>query len=102
MKKAFNILVHRNDENVHLKLIGDFDEMAVIDFLNTLNLYSRYASKIFIHTDALNVLRDYDEQHFLNHLHDRLKQLNIMILSTGRFSSLFKHALDKTLFVNKL
>lgn len=49
----FRILTHQNSENVHLKLMGDFDGSSACELLNALKTYSNRANRVFIHTDGL-------------------------------------------------
>ena len=92
MGAGFNIIVHRNDENVHFKLIGDFDDKAVNQLIDALKLHARDASRIFIHTDALNTISGCDERRFQNRLYNGAEISNTRILSTGRFSNMFSPA----------
>ncbi len=49
----FRILLHRNSESAHLKLMGNFDGSSVHQLLNTMKTCSGNANKVFIHTDGL-------------------------------------------------
>jgi hypothetical protein len=89
MADEFRILVHRNEESAHFKLMGEFDEKAAIELLDTLRRYSGGASKIFIHTDSLDGISEYSEQNLKNGLLDGSKNLAAKILTTGRFGNLF-------------
>jgi ABC-type transporter Mla MlaB component len=53
MSCNFKILTHQNSENVHLKLMGDFDGSSACELLNVLKTYSNKANRVFIHTDGL-------------------------------------------------
>lgn len=86
MACAFKILIHRNDENAHFKLIGDFDDKAASELIDILNKHSGNLSKIFIHTDSLDGIVDYNEQNFKNRLHNISNGIVGKILSTGRYS----------------
>ncbi|MBN1625339.1 MAG: hypothetical protein JW944_02345 [Deltaproteobacteria bacterium] len=102
MKNEFHVLIHRNDENVHFKLTGDFDEKAASEFMNALDLYAWNASRVFVHTDALNAINDFDEQRFKSRLYNNPKCHAVKILPTGRFSRIFippEHTLEYTLTV---
>jgi hypothetical protein len=89
MANGFKILVHRNDENAHFKLIGDFDDKAASELIDTLRIYSGSLSKIFIHTDSLNEIIDYDEQDFKNRFNNSANVPSAKILSTGRYCRIF-------------
>ncbi len=53
MASNFRILVHRNSDNVHLKLLGDFDGISADELLNALKRNDTHARKIFVHTSGL-------------------------------------------------
>jgi len=53
MASAFRIFIHRNESNLHVKLMGDFDEAAAHQLLNILRKYRNGTSTIFIHTACL-------------------------------------------------
>ena len=53
MASNFKILVHRNSDNVYLKLTGDFDGTSADELLNTLKENCADVRKIFIHTNGL-------------------------------------------------
>jgi hypothetical protein len=54
MASDFKIFVHRNDENVHFKLEGDFDESSAYEFLRAFKNSCRGASRAFVHTSSLS------------------------------------------------
>jgi anti-anti-sigma regulatory factor len=53
MAAHFKISVHRNDENLHLKLMGDFDETSAHELINILKRCAGRTSRVFIHTSCL-------------------------------------------------
>lgn len=53
MALHFKISVHRNDENLHLKLMGDFDETSANELINLLKRCTGLISRVFIHTSCL-------------------------------------------------
>ena len=53
MAPYFKISVHRNDENLHLKLMGDFDETSAHELINILKRCAGRTSRVFIHTSCL-------------------------------------------------
>ena len=54
MATNFKITVSKSDENLHLKLIGDFDKTSSHKVLETLKKNCDGVSKIFINTSHLN------------------------------------------------
>jgi len=53
MAKNFKISTHRNNENLHLKLMGDFDGTSAFELLNVLKREIDRTSKVFIYTSSL-------------------------------------------------
>ncbi len=49
MSANFRISMHRNSENLHLKLMGDFDGSSACELLNVLRKNSRDPLRVFIH-----------------------------------------------------
>jgi len=91
MADGFRILVHRNEESAHFKLMGEFDEKAAIELLDVLRRHSGGVSKIFIHTDSLDGVGRYSEQNLKNGLFNGSNNHTAKILSTGRYSTIFSY-----------
>jgi hypothetical protein len=89
MKDEFKILVHRSEESAHFKLMGKFDDKAATELINTLRCNSRGALKIFIHTESLDGISEYNEPYLKNSLLSGSSSLSTKIFSTGRYSHLF-------------
>jgi hypothetical protein len=53
MAQNFDISMHRNSDNLHLKLSGDFDGSSACQLLDVLRQYSHSSHKIIIHTSCL-------------------------------------------------
>ncbi|MBI4774305.1 MAG: hypothetical protein HY788_09025 [Deltaproteobacteria bacterium] len=53
MASNFKILVHRNSDSLHLKLIGDFDGTSAHEVLNALDKNAHGVRKVYIHTSCL-------------------------------------------------
>jgi len=53
MASNFKILVHRNSENLHLKLTGDFDVTSAEKLLSALDENCANVRKVFVHTSCL-------------------------------------------------
>ncbi len=82
MATNFRISVHRNSENMQLKLIGDFDGKSAHELLSVLERYCNRTSKVFIHTSCLSNIRPFGRDVF----HDNLDVLNgqsITLVFTG-------------------
>ena len=68
MASNFKIFVHTNSENIHLKLVGDFDGSSAYELLDALKRYCRGTSGAFIHTSCLNQIHSIGRSVFQNNL----------------------------------
>ena len=87
MTSNFGIAIHRDSDNVHLKLIGDFDGASAFTLLKTLKRNCRKASKVFIHCDCLKEIHPFGVAVFHHNL-DALKGQSIRMVFTGENASL--------------
>ena len=71
MAKNFKIVTHRNEETLHLKLMGDFDGTSAYQLLSALKRNSNRTSKAFVHTSDLRNIYPFG----LNVFHDNLNVL---------------------------
>jgi hypothetical protein len=85
MAADFRILIHRNSDNLHLKLMGDFDGTSAHEVLNALKKNCRGASKVFIHTSCLKHIHPFGRNVFHNNL-DILNRQPFLLAFTGRNS----------------
>ena len=95
MAARFRISTHRNSENLHLKLIGDFDGTSAHELLSVLKRYCNSISRVFIHTSCLRDIHPFGRNVF----HDNLDVLNgqsITLVFTGENAS--KLAPEKPMF----
>jgi hypothetical protein len=58
MASNFRISAHRNSDNLHLKLLGDFDGSSAWELVNAIKKDSR-VKKIFIHTNSLESINPF-------------------------------------------
>jgi hypothetical protein len=86
MATNFKIYVHRNSENVHLKLVGDFDGSSAYELLNTLKSNCNGASKVFVHTSCLKQIYAFGREIFQNNL-NILNNRSAEYLFTGEDAS---------------
>ena len=68
MAANFKISVHWNSDNLHLKLMGDFDGSSAHELINTLKRNSRGAVRVFIHTNCLKQIHPFGKSVFFNNL----------------------------------
>ena len=96
MATNFKICAHRNGENVHLKLRGDFDGTSAHELLKTLKKYSNHTSRVFIHTSSLKNIHPFG----LNVFHKNLHLLNgksLDLVYTGKHASRIEPEKDLSL-----
>ena len=86
MATNFRVFVHRNGENLHLKLIGDFDGTSAHELLNVLKRYCNRTSRVFIHTSCLGDIHPFGRDVFHDNL-DVLKGQSITLVFTGENAS---------------
>jgi len=82
MASNFKIAVHRNSDNLHIKLMGDFDGSSACELMNTLKENCKNINRIFIHTNSLDHIHPFGQSVFRNNL-SMLKEKTIRISFTG-------------------
>jgi hypothetical protein len=81
------MLIHCNSENMHLKLVGDFDGSSAHMLINSIKKYYLKYNKIFIHTACLREINPFGREVFKKNL----------CIPNERLDSLFfagEHAFD--------
>ncbi len=86
MARNFRISSHRNADNRHLKLMGDFDGIAAHELLNALRKHSKRTARVFIHTNCLRHVHGFGLSVFHSNL-DVLKGRSLAIVLTGAHAS---------------
>ncbi len=64
----FKISVHKNSDNLHLMLAGDFDGSSALQLINSLKTRKNRASRVFIHTSSLTDIYPFGKDVFENGL----------------------------------
>ena len=82
MASNFKIIPHRNSENLHLKLMGDFDGSSAWQLLNLLKKSSNGFHRIIIHTSCLNRVYPFG-LHTFHQIMGDLKGEQTRLLFTG-------------------
>ena len=54
MAPKFRIFLHQNSDNLHLKLIGDFDGSSACQLIGELKNHNENARNIYVHTSSLS------------------------------------------------
>lgn len=83
MASNFRIFPHQNSENLHLKLIGDFDGSSAYELINTLEKYHGNGGKVFIHTCALSSVHPFGLEVFQKNC--SVKKLSRNLTFTGEY-----------------
>lgn len=86
MGNRFHIMIHRNSENLHLRLEGDFDKGSACELLHTLQSLGCGSQQIFIHTTCLGHVDPIGRELFLRHLSD-LNTRSLNLRFTGEYAA---------------
>ena len=94
MAANFKIFSHRNGNDLHLKLIGDFDGSSAYELLNTMKEHCLGISRIFVHTSGLKEIHSFGLHMFHSHLCKQGIE-SISILFTGENANQLRPNSDK-------
>ena len=83
MATNFKIFSHKNSDNLHLKLMGDFDGSSAHELIHTLTKYHGNARRIFIHTCALSSVHPFGLNVFQKN--SSIKKLSQSMTFTGEY-----------------
>ena len=86
MARKFGISVHRNSENVHLRLMGDFDGTSAHELLSVLKRHCNRTLRVFIHTSCLRSIHPFGRNVFHSNL-TILKGRSMKLIFTGEKAS---------------
>jgi len=65
MAANFKIFRHGNSDNLHLKLVGDFDGSSAMELVNTITGDIDGYNNIFVHTSGLSNVVDFGKDVFM-------------------------------------
>ena len=85
MASNFRIYCHQNRDNLHLKLMGDFDGSSAYELINTLKKYKDIAGKVFIDTCFLSSVHSFGLDVFQKNY--TIKKLSGILTFTGNFGN---------------
>ncbi len=83
MALNFKIICHKNSENLHLKLMGDFDGSSAYELINTLKKYNGNARKVFVDTSSLLSVHPFGLDVFQKNF--SIKRLSHSLTFTGKY-----------------
>ena len=87
MVSNFRISIHRNSDNLHLKLIGDFDGSSAYELLSVLKKSSKGSKRVIIHTSCLKDIHPFGRNVFQNNLEFKSGKL-VPLVFTGEHATL--------------
>lgn len=87
MAPDFKIFIHRNSDNLHLKLTGDFDGASAWKLLNVLKKSAANVYKVIIHTNSLKNIHPFGRKTLQENLRN-WEVDRVQILFTGEKASL--------------
>lgn len=82
MDQSFCMLLHRNDDRLHVKLTGRFDENSAHKLVGLLGSYADKFSTVFIHTAGLHAA-DASSLEACRHVLQRLRWKSTRLVATG-------------------
>jgi anti-anti-sigma regulatory factor len=88
MAVNFKMVVHKNSENLHLKLAGDFDGSSAHELINMLKDNCSGSSQVFIHTSSLKSVDLFGRDVFLSGLKLVKRQLSFLVFTGEKASEL--------------
>ena len=83
MASNFNIFCYQNSDNLHLKLMGEFDGSSAYELIDTLKKYSGIVRRVFIHTRSLSSVHSFGLDVFRKNYD--IKRLSYVLTFTGEY-----------------
>ena len=81
MASNFKIITHRNSDNLHMKLIGDFDATSAYKLVDMLKDTDKGIRKVFIHTNGLNDIYPFGQGVFENESYKFIGRFNEVVFT---------------------
>jgi hypothetical protein len=75
MASSFRIVMHENSENLHLRLVGDFDGSSACELLEVLKNKAYAVQKVFVHTSGLGEIHPFGQGVFEKRTSELRKEL---------------------------
>lgn len=82
MAANFRIAIHRNDENLHLQMMGDFDGSSAWELINSLKAHRFGIHRVFIHTNRLKHVHPFGRGILQKNLSDSISK-SVHVVFTG-------------------
>jgi hypothetical protein len=84
MASNFRIYFHQTEDNLHLKIMGDFDGSSAYELINFLKNYGGFARRVFIHTGFLSSVCSFGLDVFQKST--TIKKLSRILTFTGEYA----------------
>lgn len=91
MASNFKIVRHQDNDNLHLKLLGDFDGTSADELVNVLDSSDGVQGKIFIHTSSLKSMHPFGADLFSCRCR-RVTRQNIILIGEHAVEMAFPEA----------
>ncbi|MFC1887160.1 hypothetical protein ACFLZM_08935 [Thermodesulfobacteriota bacterium] len=88
MADNFRMVSHRNDENLHIKLFGDFDLHSANRLVKAIKTNSHGVSRIIMHTSCVDQVSPPATEFFKKHV-NMLDNRSISFFITGKEANRF-------------
>ena len=85
MASNFKIFSHQNSDNLHLRLMGDFDGTSAYELIRTLEKYNGNTGRVFIHTCTLSSVHPFGLNVFQKN--GSIKKLPQNLTFTGEYGN---------------
>jgi len=85
MASNFRIFIHRNSDNLHLKLVGEFDGSSAFELINVLKANYDRAEKVVINTCGLSSIHPFGLSVFQKNF--PFKKLSHDLTFTGKYGN---------------
>jgi anti-anti-sigma regulatory factor len=85
MASNFKIYCYKNNKNVHLQLLGDFDGTSAYELIRTLEKYHGNGGKVYINTGALSSVHPFGLEVFQKNC--SIKKLSQTLTFIGEYGA---------------
>ncbi len=85
MASKFKISSHKNGENLHLKLFGEFDGSSAMELIHLLKKCAKRHKKVIVHTENLSRMDFFGQEVFRKNFND-LNEVRNRLTFTGGYA----------------
>ena len=88
MGKNFKLISYRKNDDLHLKLRGDFDGSSAFELINTLSENKADLRKIIVDTSDLTTIHSFGKHVFEKKI-GKVKNRYLRLIFVGKYSHIF-------------